>query len=251
MTSIPHVAPSPRMSRRLTGAFGASGVIALVAACSSSSSPTTTTDVQGVTCSPEGSAASGPADTHCIVNGVPFVQATGACETTVPDADLGGDDADAAGDAASGDDGGGDAGNNGTCGESSYSATMYGMSGSDDCCKYDVSWTSTPLCENGNVYFTVTARKRAGLDGGPSLGDELPLTGAMVVAEVYYHDCMHPAPNASQTTSTELGNGVYRVGPIVFDEKGLWVVRFHFNPQCTDLVANSPHGHAAFWMNLP
>jgi hypothetical protein len=41
------------------------------------------------------------------------------------------------------------------------------------------------------------------------------------------------------------------VGPIVFDQPGKWVVRFHFFENCDDLVEDSPHGHAAFYVQVP
>ena len=113
-----------------------------------------------------------------------------------------------------------------------------------------MSWTSTPICQNGNVYFTVTVHKRAGADGKPALLNEEPLTGASVTAEVYFNDCATIAPNSGQTT-TELGNGQYKVGPIQFSQSGNWVVRFHFNECCSDNPADSPHGHAAFWVSVP
>jgi len=196
---------------------------------------------------------------HCVVGGVPVVQETGVC-VGVPDAAApsGGDDATDAsfsasgsGDAAAGDDAGGDGGDNGECGESGYADTNYGTSAADDDCKYDVSWTSTPICGSAsNVYFTVTVKKRTGADGGASLSDEPPLTGASVSAEVYADDCATIAINSHQTT-VEQGNGVYKVGPIEFKTSGKWVVRFHFNECCSDDPVDSPHGHAAFWINVP
>jgi hypothetical protein len=91
------------------------------------------------------------------------------------------------------------------------------------------------------VYFTVTAKKRAG---------GAPLTGASVDLEVYADDCTHIAPNSGQAT-VEQGNGVYKVGPIQFSQSGKWIVRFHFNECCSDDPMDSPHGHAAFWVKVP
>jgi hypothetical protein len=154
---------------------------------------------------------------------------------------------DAATDAASGDDA---SATDGTCGETGYGPTNYGTIAGDDDCKYDVSWTSTPICLMGNVYFTVTVKKRAGADGKPALSNEPPLTGASVDAEVIHSDCATIATNSNQTTS-EQGNGVYKVGPIVFQKSGKWSVRFHINGCCSDVPEDSPHGHAAFWVNVP
>jgi hypothetical protein len=168
------------------------------------------------------------------------------------DGSAGGDGA-PAGDGSGGDDGSAstaDAGDNGECGEVGYGVTNYGTSAQDDDCKYDVSYTATPICQNENIYFTVTAKKRAAADGGPSLSDEAPLTGASVSAEVYNDDCATIAPNSGQTT-VEQGNGTYKVGPIQFSKSGKWIVRFHFNECCSDAPDDSPHGHAAFWVNVP
>jgi hypothetical protein len=59
----------------------------------------------------------------------------------------------------------------------------------------------------------------------------------------------HPAPNTDQK-STEGPDGTYRVGPIRFDGKGQWTVRFHFHEDCDD-SETSPHGHAAFFVSVP
>ena len=59
----------------------------------------------------------------------------------------------------------------------------------------------------------------------------------------------HPV-NTSAATTTELSPGVYKVGPIKFDAAGKWTVRFHFFEGCTD-TETSPHGHAAFLVNVP
>ena len=32
---------------------------------------------------------------------------------------------------------------------------------------------------------------------------------------------------------------------------GKWTVRFHFNEICCDVNSDSPHGHAAFFVNVP
>jgi hypothetical protein len=273
MTSIDTVVRVRPGSRRLGRWSAAVALLGLGAACSSSSSSTgdggssssTTTagticvytvrpqTAAAASCSSPGSAVTGADNNHCIMGGVPQVQATGAC-VAVPDAAApsSGDDAAGGGDAAGGDDGSAavDAGDNGTCGESGYGDTNFGTSAADDDCKYDVSYTSTPICEKGNVYFTVTVKHRAVADGGPSLSDEPPLTGASVSAEVYADDCMTIAPNSGQTT-VEQGNGVYKVGPIQFSKAGKWIVRFHFNECCSDDPMDSPHGHAAFWVQVP
>ena len=60
----------------------------------------------------------------------------------------------------------------------------------------------------------------------------------------------HGAP-APRNPSTEIAPGVYQVGPIKFDAPGTWTVRFHFFEECSDAREDSPHGHAAFYVNVP
>ena len=57
-----------------------------------------------------------------------------------------------------------------------------------------------------------------------------------------------PAPSAP---SPEIAPGVYKVGPIVFDAPGIWTERFHLFEECSDDPDDSPHGHAAFFINVP
>ena len=98
----------------------------------------------------------------------------------------------------------------------------------------------------------VTVKKRAFADGGSAVGgDEPPMTGGTVSTEVTFN-CV-PAPNPSTIPSfveDPVGSGTYRVGPVLFDKKGKWDVRFHLNECCND-GPTSPHGHAAFWVNVP
>jgi hypothetical protein len=220
-------------------AFGTACVmtgVVLVLACS------TTSSGGGGTCASPGGPVAGPQDDHCVApDGSQIVQVTTTAGCTDNDAGAAGDDAGAAGD-----DGGGgtvDAGDIGNCGDSDYGATMYGTSGSDDDCKYDVSWTSTPICENSPIYFTVTATHRT---------DHTPLTAANTRPDIVLA-CDHPIPNSPKPAdpSPETSPGVYTVGPIAFDKPGRWVVRFHFNETCLDIADDSPHGHAAFWVDVP
>jgi hypothetical protein len=195
------------------------------------------------TCSNPGGATAGPADMHCEdSDGGEMRQETdqpACCGTTdAPGDDGGGEACNDAGVAIGPDDG--------TCCNSGYNPTMYGQQGSDDDCKYDVSWTSTPLCLNGPVYFTVHANKRY---GATTFGSGAPLTGAGPYAEVTLN-CSTVA-SATQPPPVESSPGVYQVGPIVFTEAGAWSVRFHFNENCLDELPDSPHGHAAFWVTVP
>ena len=121
-----------------------------------------------------------------------------------------------------------------------YGPTQYNSEGDDDDCKYHLKFTSNPIHKNQNVTFTVTAT---------TLVDSQPAAGADVLAEVFLNDT-HPAPNSGQAT-TEKPGGVYDVGPIVFDATGRWTVRFHLHEDCQDATEDSPHGHVAFFINVP
>ena len=117
---------------------------------------------------------------------------------------------------------------------------MYSAAGDDDDCKYYVSWTATPIKENADITFTVTASP-PGRHGAGQLCRGTP--GGL--AE---HQPRRPPP---RNPSTEIAPGIYQVGPIKFDAPGTWTVRFHFFEECADAPADSPHGHAAFYVNVP
>jgi hypothetical protein len=137
--------------------------------------------------------------------------------------------------------------------DGAYGGTKYGTTGNDDDCKYYVTYSPSPLCENDGTYFVVTANylTRTSADGGL-----LPLTGASTYAEVCLSST-HPGPTIDSRPPdgnqqvVEGPPGTYTVGPVQFDESGMWTVRFHFNEFCCDVAADSPHGHAAFFMNVP
>lgn len=200
-------------------------------------------------CTPAATPATGPADMHCV--GVPPQPVNGQ-DCAVSDAAATGlgapEDAGSAGEDAAAP-APGPCDENGTDG--AYGSTMYGIEGDDDDCKYHVTYA--PFCGNGGTYFVVTAvyLTRDGVDGGPA-----PLTGASTFAEICLSDT-HPGPDTDNRPPT--GNqevvegppGTYTVGPVVFDETGTWTVRFHFNEFCCDVTADSPHGHAAFFLTVP
>jgi hypothetical protein len=204
------------------------------AACSSSSGGDAGTNVQAVTCASPGGPVSGPPDMHCSSSDKQPTDLA-SCHPDVAAGDDSGDEAT--------DDGGGpgDGGPTGDCDPAEFGPTMYGYTGSDDDCKYDVNWKSTDICEGGNgVVFTVSATKRV---------DGTPLTGAQPYIEAV-QSCAHPSPNAPPP-AVENPPGTYTIGPIVFDTPGTWVVRFHFYGSCDDTLPTSPHGHAAFFINVP
>jgi hypothetical protein len=122
-----------------------------------------------------------------------------------------------------------------------YGDTMYNDNGRDDDCKYFVQWKSTEIDENNNVFFLTTAQVNA-------VTPSAPVIGANILAEVFLSDT-HPAPPTNQT-AVESPPGTYKVGPIQFDEAGMWTVRFHLFENCLDYADGSPHGHAAFYVNV-
>ena len=170
------------------------------------------------TCDMPGGMVSGADDSHCGSTVVTVDQ--GACTPDMADAGPGAADA------------GADTGDD-------YGDTLYGTSGDDDDCKYHVTWSSTTVCENQAVTFHVHLTAKDG--GAPELG-------AMPYIEAFLNDT-HPAPN-SGATFTDKGGGDYDIGPMTFDAAGRWTVRFHFFSNCTD-SETSPHGHAAFFVDVP
>jgi len=167
-------------------------------------------------CPNPGGAASGSPDTHCTDpdSGVAIVSPTsqGSCH---PD---GGAEAAAA----------------------DYGDTLYNSEGDDDDCKYHIQWSATQICENAGVVFTMKVTNKT---------DGTPLTGANTEAEIFLNPT-HPAPTPF-LTSTEGPPGTYVTQPARFDAPGQWTVRFHFFEECSDLLDDSPHGHAAFYVNVP
>ncbi len=122
---------------------------------------------------------------------------------------------------------------------SEYGDTMYGSAGDDDDCKYYLSWVATPIQQNTDTYFTVTALR---------LADGKPANCAGIRADVSLtltHGATPPRDEAP-----EIAPGVYKVGPIRFDAAGQWTVRFHLYEECNDTAEDSPHGHAAFYVQV-
>jgi hypothetical protein len=194
----------------------------------------------------------GPPDNHCSNgDGGLTVQSIGVCQVIDParvppasstcDVSFNLD----AGAAASGDVDASVAADAGTP-TSDYGPTMYGSAGNDDDCKYYVSWIATPIVEKADTYFTLTAIR---------LQDMAPATCAGVIPDVSLDPpdggfSTHGAP-APPNPSPEIAPGVYKVGPIRFDEAGTWTVRFHLFEECSDNLDDSPHGHAAFYVKVP
>ncbi len=194
-------------------------------------------------CASPGGPTAGQPDTHCTMEG----NDAGTPPQTVNPASCC-----VGADAGTGDDGGPQ-----PC---PYGSTMWGTKGDDDDCKYQVSWTSSPICEGSpGSQFVLTAFYQTEFTDA---GTPLPLTGANVMTEVFtttpgdasaptYCDdeSTHPGPT-SGNHMVEGPPGTYTAN-IAFDQPGQWTVRFHFNEECADVADDSPHGHAAFFITVP
>jgi len=206
---------------------------ALVGACSSSDTPSPAGAIGGPVL--------GAQDAHCRGSIVTVDPAY--CHGDAPDEDGEG--------GAFGDDAGGAGGND--CSQThdaEYGDTLPNSEGDDDECKYHVSWTSTPIRLNQNVTFTVTAQDLATAHPLESLSGEheLPLSRVEV-----YQPCEPNRLGPTQNFNAEFKEtapGVFEGGPIRFDQPGRWVVRFHFYEECND-GEESPHGHVAFFVDVP
>jgi len=163
---------------------------------------------------PAGGPATGAADTHCVApDGGQIVQDTSPSECHPADAGAQAPD---------------------------YGETNYNTSAADDDCKYDVQFTVTAVRQDENATFVVKAISRA---------DGSAVTGANARAEIYLSST-HPAPNVG-TSTVESPPGTYTISPVQFDAAGRWTTRFHFFESCADDTEESPHGHAAFYIDVP
>jgi hypothetical protein len=185
-----------------------------------SSSPTTSTSTAA--------AVAGELDTHCTMNDEEIKAPLGMCMT-------GGGSASAP-DAAPADHDGGAGG----AGGSDFGATLFNAEGDDDDCKYHVKWTSTAVKENVGVTFEVNVVRR--IDGKPAMGADVQIEAFL--------NAVHPTPSTN-IKNAESSGANYSIGPVVFDAPGRWTVRFHFYETCSDVPSDSPHGHAAFYVDVP
>jgi hypothetical protein len=134
-----------------------------------------------------------------------------------------------------------------------YGMTLFNSSGDDDDCKYHLSWTSTPIGENRDVTFTVTSTYTTDGMPNPPACANCPVEGldsTNFYAEAYL-DKTHPAPPTDEVVAGTSTPGAYTIGPVRFDAPGNWTVRFHLFELCTDIADDSPHGHAAFYVQVP
>jgi hypothetical protein len=150
-----------------------------------------------------------------------------------------------------------------------YGPTNYNTAANDDDCKYFLSWRSTPIAKNEPVTFwfttlySINGTPVTGLaDGGTLVLSCDPTPGTLAPPQIYFevagdpdgglYNHVSPYEGNTPIVETSPGSGVYQVGPSpFFDESGLWYFRFHFNEECCDILPDSPHGHAAFYINVP
>jgi hypothetical protein len=122
-----------------------------------------------------------------------------------------------------------------------FGATLYGTEGDDDDCKYHVTWSATEIYLGENVTLTLTVTRKS--DGSPV--DE----SAEPYAELELGDS-HPGPGTGQTQKMK-APGVFQIGPVRFDKGGRWLVRFHLYEKNEEDDPVSPHGHVAFYVDVP
>lgn len=235
--------------------FGAASLmLVLLVDLSSASCSSSNSDVVDTASGAVGGPVSGPADDHCESR-PRGVSDPKACTGLASDDTAAGSDQ-AAGGAASDEEAAGGAGSAARdCNQAhdaDYGETMYNDSGDDDDCKYHLSWTSTPIRKGAQVTFSVTLTSKA--DGAPLERIAAQQPGAFAVSRIEpFIPCKpaHRAPAADlKAPIRESAPGVYSVGPVVFDESARWAIRFHLYEECVDSIT-SPHGHAAFFVDVP
>ena len=193
-------------------------------ACSSSSSAPLNYD-SGV-----GGPVTGALDNHC--NGVdPVVVNHASCHPTA-DAGVAEPDAAAGDDAAVADD---------AAAPEPQAPVLYNSEGDDDDCKYHVKIMVTAAKQGQSATVQVTLTY---------LADGKPATGAAIEVEAYLADKdTHVLPNGTKTSEAP-ETGIYTLAPVKFDASGRWVFRLHFFHSCSDALEDSPHGHAAFYIDV-
>jgi hypothetical protein len=170
----------------------------------------------------------GAVDDHCV--GVTPIMVSQASCTLPPDASV-----------PSGDDGGAPD----DAGPEPPAPILYNAEADDDDCKYHVKFSSTPVLKDQNVTFNITVTKLA--------ENNAPATNANPDIESYFaSNDLHPIPNTDRhSTESPANSGKYTLGPVKFDLSGRWVVRFHLYEECEDILEDSPHGHVAFYFDVP
>lgn len=211
------VAPSRRWRAVRRGLCLLASMAALGVACSDDDG-----DGGGECIGGEGAVA-GATDAHCSAeNGSAITQVIGMCVT--------------GGEAA-------EEGEEHEHEEEEEHAILFGREADDDDCKYHVSFENTCVALNEPVTFTLSLTRK--FDGMPGAGT-MPAYPEVFLAD----DPSHISPS-NDITAREGPAGSYEIGPIVFNQSGRWVIRFHYFENCSDLPEDSPHGHVAFYIDVP
>ncbi|HEY1535198.1 MAG TPA: hypothetical protein VGF76_14320 [Polyangiaceae bacterium] len=213
--------------------LAAAAGLLLSASCSSDKPSDTATG-------PVGGLVMGDKDTHCDGQ-TPVVVDPASCMTPEAASGEGGAPADSGSTSQAG------ASDCNAEHDAQYGETLYNDSGDDDDCKYTASWTSTPIRLNQDVTFTVMAKDLTSNKPLEALDD-----GQLALTRIEIYQPCQPTRRlpAQDPKFTETAPGAYTGGPIRFDQSGRWVVRFHFYEQCLD-GDTSPHGHIAFFIDVP
>jgi hypothetical protein len=136
--------------------------------------------------------------------------------------------------------------------DSGYGDNLYNGSGDDDDCKYHVTWSATPIQKNQPFTLTITATNKT--TGAPLETIAAQEPGKLALSRIEpFMPCepSHLAPTSDyEAPVTQIGPGKFTVGPVVFDESGRWVIRYHFYEECFNNVT-TPHGHIAFFVQVP
>lgn len=220
MSSARAFSPAHSLHRRLASVLTV--LLLLGSGCSGDDDDDTASPAGGAGAATScGGPVKGEADGHCVDDtGTAITQEIGECQTDAPAA--GGAGADTA--------------------EEPFEV-RYNTSAFDDDCKYETSFESPCLAVNEPATFKLTLARKA--------GDE-PAGGAVPdSSEIYLADDPSHISPSNQIHAPEGPDGTYEVGPIIFDRSGRWVVRFHFFEECSDVPEDSPHGHVAFYVDVP
>jgi hypothetical protein len=120
---------------------------------------------------------------------------------------------------------------------------LFGRAADDDNCKYHVRFENTCVALNEPVTFTLSLTR---------LFDDTAGSGTVPSnLEIFMADDVTHISPSNNITATEGPQGTYRIGPVVFDSSGRWVIRFHYFDNCSELPPDSPHSHVAFYIDVP
>lgn len=172
-------------------------------------------------------ASSGTPDAHCTAeDGTAIAQVIGMCATGVEEGEEG------------------EEGEEHEHDEEEEHAILTGREADDDDCKYHVRFENTCVAVNEPVTFTLSLTRK--FDNAPGTGT-VPENPEVYLAD----DPTTISPSLGNISASEGPLGTYEIGPIVFPQSGRWVIRFHYFENCSDLPEDSPHGHVAFYIDVP